>query len=59
MTKKDRIAVVLSLIYALLLIALVLGGLKPVAGFVFSFPIYIYWGYRFIRNDISFIGTKS
>ena len=51
-TKKDRIAIVLTVIC---LLFGVIGLLTDVALGVMwlSFAI-AYWGYRFIRNDISF-----
>lgn len=51
MNKKDRIALVLSTPPLVLgLITLPEGG----AGFIFILPVFAYWGYRFIKGDISF-----
>ena len=57
MTKKDRIAIVFTIFYLFFLIfvymelrdSLILWALVPV----------IYWSYRFIRNDISFLNIKE
>lgn len=57
MTKKDRIAIVVSVIYSLLPIFAMLDGEEE--AFFFLFPVLIYWGYRFIQGDISFIGNKD
>ncbi|MGR6751731.1 hypothetical protein [Aeromonas veronii] len=57
MNKKDRIASVISLFGLVLMILFVFGGAAPLA--VISFLIIAaYWGYRFIKGDISFIGDK-
>lgn len=58
MNKKDRIAVVIST--ALLFFGLVFAlantaGLTLIIGLV----LITYWGYRFIKNDISFIKIKE
>lgn len=54
MIKKDRIAIVVSAVYALFPFFLLLIG--DIGMFVsYLVPIFIYWGYRFIKNDISFI----
>lgn len=54
MIKKDRIAIVVSAVYALFPLFLLLIG--EIGMFVsYLAPIFIYWGYRFIKNDISFI----
>ena len=57
MTKKDRIAVVVTVIYSLLPVAGVLNGEEE--GLFMIFPVFVYWGYRFIQDDISFIGKKD
>tara|TARA_R110002020_G_C16256289_1_gene770150 strand:- start:417 stop:599 length:183 start_codon:yes stop_codon:yes gene_type:complete len=57
MTKKDRIAIVVSVIYSLLPIFAMVNGKEE--AFLFLFPVLIYWGYRFIKGDISFIGNKD
>ena len=61
MTKKDRIALVLSVL------ALFPGtSILDVFGFKFSISLTIiisllmaYWGYRFVQDDISFINTDE
>jgi hypothetical protein len=65
MNKKDRIAVVVSITYfsVALLIAFKLTGfdvLKALLSQVmFAAPIFLYWSYRFIQNDISFFKVKD
>ncbi len=65
MNKKDRIAVVVSTVYfsVALLIAFKLTGfdvLKALlAQIMFIAPVFLYWGYRFIQNDISFLKVKG
>jgi hypothetical protein len=65
MNRKDRIAVVVSIIYfsVALLIAFKLTGfdiLKALLSQVmFAAPVFLYWGYRFIQNDISFLRVKD
>jgi hypothetical protein len=60
MNKKDRIAVVLSIpllfIGALLLTS---KGSEQLVGFMVSVPLFCYWGYRFIKNDISFLKIED
>lgn len=59
MSKKDRIAVVVSIIY--FIPAFTIGASEEfLAGVFFGFsPLAIYWGYRFIQNDISFLNVKD
>lgn len=53
MLKKDRIAIVSSVIY--FFIVPVDAGMKDVGmGFLLCLPILLYWGYRFIQGDIDF-----
>ena len=65
MNRKDRIAVVVSITYfsVALLIAFKLTGfdvLKALlAQIMFIAPVFLYWGYRFIQNDISFLKVKD
>lgn len=63
MSKKDRIAIVVSILYLLfpLLVLMVFGSDGPIMAVIFSSPLLVYWGYRFIKNDISFlkIGKKD
>jgi len=56
MNKKDRIAIVVSVPY---LIFAGFGFLEEASfGFVLLSPLFLYWGYRFIKGDISFLGSK-
>ncbi|ACN18055.1 conserved hypothetical protein (plasmid) [Desulforapulum autotrophicum HRM2] len=57
MTKKDRIAIVVSIVYAILPLLVLFE--EPAAALLFCLPIILYWGYRFIKNDISFIGNSN
>lgn len=57
MTKKDRIAIVVSVIYSLFPIFVMIDGEE--GAFFFLLPVFIYWGYRFIQGDVSFIGKKD
>lgn len=58
MTKKDRIAVVVSIFYFFFvcLFSLLEGELS---GAMFLTPLICYWSYRFIKNDISFLKMKD
>lgn len=60
MNKKDRIAVVVSIpllfIGALLLTG---NGSEQLMGLMLSVPLFCYWGYRFIQNDISFLKIED
>jgi hypothetical protein len=55
MTKKDRIAVSISVAWLFLgiMISIATNDWEPFL--VFESPLVIYWGYRFIQNDISFM----
>lgn len=44
--------------YSLLPIATVAGGNGETL-FVLVIPILLYWGYRFVKNDMSFIGSND
>lgn len=65
MNKKDRIAVVVSIVYFLLSVAFAGKNANPIPimflGFMIiaEMPLIIYWGYRFIQNDISFLKVKD
>ena len=56
MTKKDRIAISISILLLLLTAfwSASLGKPAPVVILGFT-PLVLYWGYRFIKNDISFM----
>jgi hypothetical protein len=56
MSTKDRIAIVVSILYFLVPLFAMFTG-KPamvIATLLASLPLLVYWGYRFIKNDISF-----
>lgn len=57
MSKKDRVAIVISILYFLFPLAVLLGGGSdaPINAIVSLSPLIAYWGYRFIKNDISFL----
>lgn len=60
MNKKDRIALVVSVLVlgiALLIMLQGNGGLE--LGTFILFILFTYWGYRFIKNDISFLQIKE
>lgn len=61
MNKKDRIAVVVSVMYFLLPLAVLAGGHNDAGvGFIVTcVPLILYWAYRFIQNDISFLNVKD
>ena len=65
MNKKDRIAVVVSAVYFLFSLAFASKNANPIPimflGFIIiaEIPLIIYWGYRFIQNDISFLKVKD
>lgn len=58
MTKKDRIAIVATAIYLFLPISAAMGGDAEFGVLALS-PVVVYWGYRFIRGDISFLGSSN
>lgn len=58
MSKKDRIAVVLSILTLFIPIALLIDG-EPGPALVMLALLIGYWGYRFIKNDISFLKIKE
>ena len=55
MTKKDRIAVSISVAWLFLGIMSAISSNDWGAFAAFPFLLVIYWGYRFIKNDISFL----
>lgn len=61
MKKKDRIAIVVSILYFLFPLGVLFEGSRdaPVAALVFMSPLVAYWGYRFIKNDISFLKNSE
>lgn len=56
MSRKDRVAIVVSVLYLLFPLGILADWSRgaPVAAIVFSSPLIAYWGYRFIKGDISF-----
>jgi len=61
MSKKDRVAIVVSIVYFLLPLVVLFSGASdaPFAAIVFMSPLIGYWGYRFIKNDISFLKNSE
>jgi hypothetical protein len=57
MTKKDRIAIVLSIPFLIAsILRLISGGYDTsLEVALFLAPVFVYWGYRFIKGDISFM----
>ena len=57
MTRKDRIAIVLTIPFLILsLLILIDQSSSMVLEFAISIaPPLVYWGYRFIKGDISFM----
>jgi hypothetical protein len=57
MTKKDRIALVLTAPFLIAsILFLIQGGSSMFANVAISLaPVVVYWGYRFIKGDISFM----
>ena len=61
MNKKDRIAVIVTTLYMfwpLILIA-ANGSRNLMPALLFTIPVIAYWGYRFVKNDISFLKNNS
>jgi hypothetical protein len=55
MTKKDRIAVFISIVLPFFAASIVKSR-ETATGFLIGFAfVVVYWGYRFIQNDISFL----
>ena len=61
MTRKDRIAIVLTIPFLILsLLILIDQSSSMVQEFAISIaPVIVYWGYRFIKGDISFMKQKE
>ena len=61
MSRRDRIAIVASILYLLIPIGILADGSRdaPVAAIIFSSPLIAYWGYRFIKGNISFLKMKE
>jgi len=70
MTKKDRIAISVSIAWILIMAlvaaeyssTIMFGGHERGDGLFYlvqwSSPVFFYWAYRFIKNDISFMGRN-
>lgn len=61
MTKKDRIALAVSALYSLIPLGILGSGGSdaPLAAAAYISPVVAYWGYRFVKGDISFIKTEE
>ncbi len=57
MNRKDRIAVVVSIF--LMPVGIIWFKDAEAAGLIILVPLSIYWSYRFIKNDISFLKVKD
>ena len=57
MNRKDRIAVVVSIL--LTPVGIIWFKDAEAAGLITLAPLIIYWAYRFIKNDISFLKVKD
>jgi len=57
MTKKDRVAIVVSTLYLAFPLVLTIDPASeiPAAPIFLLVPLVAYWGYRFIKGDISFL----
>ena len=61
MTKKDRIALVLTSPFLIAIVLRIIQGGRGMAeeAAVIVAPVVVYWGYRFIKGDISFMKQKE
>lgn len=60
MSKKDRTAIVFTLLYLIIAIGTGIENGHLLYGLAWVFlPTMIYWGHRFIKNDISFLSIDS
>jgi len=60
LTKKERIAIVISIVYFIQAFTLGTNDTDVMEGlFLGLVPLSLYWGYRFIQNDISFLKMKD
>ena len=61
MSKKDRIALVISFFYTLLSCSLTIntGSEWYILLIILLLPVMIYWSYRFIKNNISFLNKEE
>lgn len=56
-SKRDRVAIVMSTISLCFIILCFLEDEE--FGIIVSFFLISYWGYRFVKNDISFLKIKE
>ena len=57
MTRKDRIAIVLTTPFLIAIALRIIqggGGMAEETAVIVA-PVVVYWGYRFIKGDISFM----
>ncbi|HCG6670456.1 MAG: hypothetical protein GYB32_14970 [Algicola sp.] len=59
MNKKDRIAIVVTILYMFWPLIVVVDSGNTLAALIFTIPVISYWGYRFVKNDISFFKNNS
>ena len=62
MSKKDRIALVISFFYTLLSFSLTINSRYSdwyITLIILLVPVMIYWSYRFIKNNISFLNKEE
>lgn len=62
MSKKDRIALVISFFYTLLSFSLTISSRYSdwyISLIILLVPVMIYWSYRFIKNNISFLNKEE
>ena len=60
MTKRDRKAVVVSIIGLILAFILAIPNSPMRIALIIWLPlVLVYWGYRFTKNDISFFKVKE
>ena len=62
MNKKDRIAIVITFGYLIFGIVLLIDSSRGDRSLMFLIcvvPLLVYWGYRFIKGNISFLNQNS
>lgn len=57
MNKKDRIALVITILGIFISLIFIADGF-PISFLIWLITL-VYWGYRFIKNDISFLNIKE
>ncbi|WP_456451826.1 hypothetical protein [Hydrogenimonas sp.] len=58
MSLKDRIAVVASLLWIVVVFSISLPHIRGSELISIIVPVMLYWGYRFVINDLSFLKQK-